>query len=560
MRSHLRVLAPLALVMALVLGACAPTAQPAPATPAPAATKAPVAPAPTATKAPATPKRGGNLIGVLGANVPSLDVQQESTVNTDIIVAPVYNRIVQYDTETSSKIVADLAESWDVSPDGKVYTLRIRQGVTFHDGSPLTADDIAFNLQRLITPPQGVASRYAPLLRPSFDKVVKVDNRTVQLHLKTPLAMTMAVLTTGSTSMYPKSVVEAKGNMKTSAVGTGPFKLDTYTPAVGAELVRNPAYFVTGRPYLDRLSVRIVTDSATRIAALRTGQAHMTARVFTTLTPGEMESLKATNPSMQFFASPSPLGPAFSMNTRRPPFEDVRVRKAISLALDRQAAIKILAEGQGAIGKLIFFGDWGVPADEIKTWPGFRAKDTPGGKEDVATAKKLMSDAGFAEGFDLEILSRTNRITQTSATFMTEQLRPLNIRAKIRVMEDAAFFDSAQRGQFQAVVYTPVYSTPDPGVIVSNYLAPGGSLNYSHEKDDRLKQLNSAQLGAVQEAQRRQLIREAEEYATKDLVGLMPIVWPYTFIAVAPQVRGFKSGISDYVHNGNLFEVLWMDQ
>ncbi|MDO8532237.1 MAG: ABC transporter substrate-binding protein, partial [Dehalococcoidia bacterium] len=539
-------------------------AAPAPAAPAPTAAAAPATATPrpvaTAPVSPATPKRGGRLIELLGANIPSLDVQQESTVNTDVGVAPVYNRIVQYDTETSSKIVADLAESWDISPDGKVYTLRIRQGVTFHDGSPLTADDIAFNLQRLITPPQGVASRYGPLLRPSFDKVVKVDDRTVQLQLKTPLAMTMAVLTTGSTSMYPRKVVEAKGGMKTDAVGTGPFKLESYTPAVGVELVRNPSYFVSGRPYLDRLSIRIVTDAATRLAAMRTGQAHMTARVFTTLTPGEMESLKATTPAMQFFSSPSPLGPAFSMNTRRPPFDDVRVRKAVSLALDRQAAIKILAEGQGAIGKLIFFGDWGVPADEIKTWPGFRPKDTPGGQEDVATAKKLMIDAGYPDGFDLEILSRTNRITQTSATFMTEQLRTLNIRARLRVLEDASFFDSAQRGQFQAVVYTPVYSTPDPGVIVSNYLTPGGSLNYSHDKDDRLKQLNDAQLGTVREDERRRLIREAEEYATKDLVGLMPMVWPYTFIAVAPQVRNFKSGISDYVHNGNLFEVLWMDQ
>ncbi len=494
---------------------------------------------------------------VMGGNPADLDAQQGISIDSHTLTAPAYNRLVQYDTTTSTKVVPDLVESWDVSSDGKVYTFHLRQGVKFHNGDVLTADDVVFNLERLITPPKGLSTKAAPILGPAFDNVQKLDERTVALRLKFPLAPTLPVLSLDSAIIYPKRVVLAKGNMKTDVVGTGPFKLQSYTPSVGAEFVKNPDYFIKGHPYLDGISMRIVSDAATRLAALRTGQVQMTARGFSTLSPSDMSALKSSVPDMQFYPSASPLAPFFFMNIRRPPFNDIRVRQAISLGLDRQAAIKIVGEGQGEVGKVILFGDWGVPAKEVLTWPGWRQpKD-----QDIAEAKRLLAEAGYASGFEMEILSRSNRITQTGATFMTGQLQQIGIRATVKVVEDAVFWDSGRRAQHQAMVYTPGYSTPDPGSVLGNFFVPGGSLNFAgNDNDQRMTNLNDKQMRALSDEERRKITQEAEVYALREQLIGVPIAWPYSFIAVDSHVKGFIPGISDYVHNGNLLQVMWMAQ
>lgn len=572
--------------VALLLTSCAPVpaapvAPAAPPAPAQAAASAPAPgvarPTPTLPPLPATsvppnsqpalsptravpseqPKSGGRLNLMSSANPPSLDAQQEVSINTYVVTGPVYNHLVRFDLDTGTRITPELAETWTVSPDGKIYTFKIRRGVKFHNGDAFTSDDVLFNLQRLIDPPKGINSLNAALLKPALDRIEKVDSETVALRLKYPLAPTFVLLAKDNSPIYPTKVVEAKGHMKNDAVGTGPFTLESYTPGVGAELVKFNDYYVRGHPYLNRVSVRIVPDPATRVAALRTGQVHMTARGFSTLSPREMELVKASVPDIQFYPAQTPLGPAFTMNVRRPPFSDVRVRKAISLTLDRQAAVKIVADGQGQVGTILFLKGWGVPLEEVLTWPGWRqSKD-----QDIAAAQKLMAEAGYPNGFDLEVMSRTNQITLTSATFVAGQLRTLGIRAQVKPLEDALFYDPQYQRGFQGYVDTPSYSTPDPGWIVSTRLVPGGSLNPIGPTDDkRMVELNTAQMGATDEDLRKKLIREAETYALQEQITMLPIVWPYTFIAVAPQVRGFVLGLSDYTQNGNVYEQLWLAQ
>ncbi len=586
----LGVLLSIGAVAVMVFAACAPATAPAPAAPAAtAAPAAPAAPAPTTAPRPTAtvqsvpptpappssqptavptraapgdqPKYGGHLVVSSCCNTATLDAQQEVGINTYVITGPAYERIVQFDPETGSRIVPDMAESWTLSPDGKVYTFKVRQGVKFHNGDVMTADDILLNLQRIIDPPRGVNSKAKALLFPALDKIQKLDDKTVEVRLKFPLAPTLAALSVDSSVIYSKKLVEAKGDMKNDIMGTGPFKLASYTPAVSAELVKFPDYYIKGQPYLDKITIKIIADIGTRVAALRTGQVDVTGRGFTTLSPGDTQSVKKSVPNMQFYPSPSPLGPTFFMNVRRPPFSDVRVRKAVSLALDRQAAIKVVAEGEGQVGTILLYKGWGVPESEIMTWPGFRPKDTPGGKQDLVDAKKLLADAGYPNGFDLDVLSRTNEITKTGAVFAAGQLQSIGIKAQVKILEDAIFFDMGRKGTHQAMVYTPTYSTPDPGWIIANYLTPGGSLNFSGNDDDkRIIDFNTAQLSAVDENARKKVIRDAEEYALKEQIIQIPMVWPYTFIAVAPRVHNFAVGVNDYVVNGNIFARMWVDK
>lgn len=141
------------------------------------------------------------------------------------------------------------------------------------------------------------------------------------------------------------------------------------------------------------------------------------------------------------------------------------------------------------------------------------------------------------------------------------ELQKLGIKAEVKVVEDGVFWDRGRKGDHQAMTFTPAYSTPDPGWVIANYLSPGGSLNFSgNDKDEKIIEFNKAQLAAVDESARKKIIAEAEGYALREQIIQVPMVWPYTFIAVAPQVRGFVLGVSDYAHNGNIFQQMWLDQ
>ncbi|MDP2952689.1 MAG: ABC transporter substrate-binding protein, partial [Chloroflexota bacterium] len=249
-------------ILGLLLAACAPAASPTPAPTKPAPTVAPAAPAPTAAPAPAAekPRSGGILTSSFSGDPSSFDSHQERTVLNLAPVAPAYSLLVQNDPADNSKIIPDLAERWEVSPDGKVYTFYIRKGVKFHDGKPATSADVKANFDRIIFPPKGVLSHRKDTLQ-SVEKLEAPDDYTVRFILKFPHAGFLQMVGNPYNSIFPKHVLEAKGDMKKDIVGTGPFKLKDFNRGVSFELVKNPDYFVPGRPYLDGITFYIIKDA-----------------------------------------------------------------------------------------------------------------------------------------------------------------------------------------------------------------------------------------------------------------------------------------------------------
>ncbi|MBI4308098.1 MAG: ABC transporter substrate-binding protein [Chloroflexi bacterium] len=498
-----------------------------------------------------TPRRGGTLIVSLAADPPHFDIHQQATSLTGVITAPVYNKLLSYDLATASKLVPDLAERWEATPDGLSFRFTIRAGVKSHDGQPFTAEDAAFNVQLLADPPKGTISNMSSLLKPTFKAVAVESGNVVRADFKEPYAPFLALLSTDYAPIYPKRVVEANGDMKKTPLGTGPFKFQSYTPGVSVELIRNPAYWKAARPYMDGVSFRVIKDPATRLAALRTGQVHLTGRAFSTLTVSEKETVQREVPNMNFFPSASLRGPWFFMNLRKPPFSDARVRRAVHLALDRNAALKVIAEGQGLAGNFFPYEGWGLSQDVLGSRPGFRQpKDA-----DLAEAKKLLADAGFPSGFSVTILSRTNELTRKSAVFMAGQLQAIGVKAEVRVLEDALFFDSGRKAQHEAMVYTPGATIPDP-VWIGSFFVKGGSFNFAGNDDDaRLNTLWTEQVRTLDEAKRKGLVRQTEEYLWEALPAI-PIAWVFEFLATAPQVRGVARGRSDIAENS--LEEVWL--
>ncbi|MDO8614599.1 MAG: ABC transporter substrate-binding protein [Dehalococcoidia bacterium] len=557
----------IALALAMVAISCAPVAAPSAPAPAPQATPRAAAPAPPSTPAPPappsasptpaaakaeTPRYGGTLrIGAI-ANPANFDAQQDPSINVYIAVTPIYNGIVQYDDETGSKIVPALAESWTVSGDSLTYTFKVRQGVKFHDGTPLTTDDIVYNLQRVKSPPKGIISNLGWLLA-AVTKIEKVGDDSVRLTLDYPFAPLMTVLAHNSFPIYPRRVVEAKGDMKTTAIGTGPFKFKSYTPGVSFAVMRNPDYWNKGRPYVDAVTFPILSDRGTYIAALRTGQLDLSGRYFAGLSPSERDTVKQSIPAMAIYPGPTVAGPWYQFNTRQgSPLSDVRVRKAVSLAFDRQSALKVVAEGAGALGGVfIMYEDWGLSPAELTQLPGFRQpKD-----QDIAQARKLMADAGYPNGFELTILSRTNKATRDASIFLAAQLQPLGIQSKVEVVEDAVHTQRRIDSNFQVWAFTTANVLPDPHWM-TRYFVPGSPLHSTGLKDARITELADKQVREPDPAKRRQLLQEMERYFLTEVLDSLPGVNPITFLAASPKIRGFTPGISDYEMNH--LESIWL--
>lgn len=511
--------------------------------------------APTATPKPVAqePRRGGIITISTPTDPPSFDTQQEPTINTSMLVAPAYNTLLEYDSLTGKELQPGLAERWEMSQDGLVYTLQLRKGVKFHDGRPLTEEDIVFNLKRLKEPPKGIASNVAFLLK-AVERIEAIGEGRVRLTLKEPFASLPATLAYDPAAIYPKHVVEEKGDMKTTVLGTGPFKYKGYTPGSSFELVKNQDYWVKGRPYLDGATFLILKDKATRLAAVRTGRVKRSGRYFG-FTPSEAETLQRSVPGIQLYACPSTVGPWLFLNLRKPPLSDVRVRQAMSLALDRQAAVKVLAEAQGMIGRVFPFEGWGIPEESLLKMPGFRQpKD-----EDILQAKKLLAAAGYPQGFKLTILSRTVAVTKDAATFMTNQLGNIGIQAQVEVLEDAIFWDRGRRGQHEAMVYGAGIAIPDPHWMGRNLEPKTGPLNFSgNDNDVKFIEMWGRQAKTTDVKERQRLIREIETYLLTEALPGIPIVWMFQYIAAWPEVRNFAAGITDYGNN-NLQEV-WLAQ
>src|SRR5262249_14086866 len=240
-------------------------------------------------QAPETPRRGGVLLAAIAADAPSLDPHQEQTFATMQMVAPLYSTLIQIDPQSYPKIIGDPASEWKISPDGLTYTFKIRPGIRFHDGSPLTAADVKATYDKIVFPPAGVRS----IRKNAYTAIGSVeapDASTVLFKLKHVSASLLGNLASPWNVIYPKKYLDKDPNyFKANVVGSGPFKFKSYTRGATFEGERNPDYFVKDRPYLDGYKFFISTETSVRAAAIRSGRAWIE---FRTLPLAEVEAIR----------------------------------------------------------------------------------------------------------------------------------------------------------------------------------------------------------------------------------------------------------------------------
>jgi peptide/nickel transport system substrate-binding protein len=477
---------------------------------------------PGAVRAAETPRRGGVLLAVIGADPPSLDAHQESTFANIELVAPLYSTLLQLDPYAYPKIIGDLATEWKITPDGRTYTFKLHPGVKFHDGSPLTSADVKASYDKIISPPQGVRS----IRKNAYTEVAAVeapDPGTVVFKLKFPSASLLANLASPWNVIYPKKYLDQDPNyFKTHALGSGPFKFKGYTRGSTFEGERNPDYFVKDRPYLDGYKFYISPETSVRAAAIRSGRAYIE---FRNLPAAEVEAIKKQlGDKVAVQETPMTGQWGVAINNTVKPFTDVRVRKALTLGIDRYTMGKVLypLTGLKNVGGLIRpDSEWGMAPAELQKIPGFwRDAD-----KSRAEAKRLLAEAGYPNGFKVVLKNRNVKLPyQDFAVFLIQEWRKIGIEVENRPLETAAWFNDGQNtGNFELIVAPTVEFMDDPDQFLGRY-ATGSTQNWGRFSDPQIDDLFSRQARTLDPVERKKLINQLEKIVLENAYS-MPGLW-----------------------------------
>jgi peptide/nickel transport system substrate-binding protein len=512
-----------------------------------------------------TPKRGGT-ISVRTWDPPHFDPFQTISYKTHIALSFTHSRLLRHKagpgvTPGTFPIEGDLAESW-TQPNETTYIFKLRKGVRWHNKPPvngreLTADDVVFSVNHFLTV-KGNANAY---MLKSVDKVEAVDKYTVKFTLKEPFVWFLDMISNPhAVAIVAKEVLEKHGDFKKaeSVIGTGPWMLDSYRPNVGLTYVRNPSYFIAGQPYIDRVEATVDEDNASRTAAFLSGKYDLGWEFPGTINRTDWvqikDNLKQKRPKLQTVEFASPVMSHISMRTDQKPFSDIRVRYAMSMAIDRKNIIDATLEGVGAMNPPVPAGlkEWSVPFDKL----GEGAKYY---KHDPAEAKKLLAAAGYPNGFPISMCFTTygSTLLVDIMQLVQKDLKAVGIDAKIDQKEYGAYIATCFYGKFDSTTFGPQTGFLEPDNFLFGQYYPEELKNQSHINDPVVADMLVRQRRTLDIAKRRELIFEIQRYlANKQYYIQMP---SSVYVAV------WEGAVKNYAPNmgydyGGRLQAAWLDR
>ncbi|MCU1686520.1 MAG: peptide transporter substrate-binding protein [Amycolatopsis sp.] len=475
------------------------------------------------------PRRGGTLrVGVTGGgSADTLDPHIPAT-NPDIArVINLYEPLLYRDHDFQLEMV--LATSVTSSADAKTWTAVLRDGVRFHDGRPMTPADVVATFKR-ITDPKDPKSGAAALTM--LAEVVPVGTNTVEFRLNAPATAFDDLLGQYSLGIIPADFNPAK------PIGTGPFKVDSFTAGLQSVFTRNEYYWRGGEPYLDELTLINFADDDARINALLSSQVDAIDQV-----PVALIDVLRSDARIRVLNSETGTWLPFTMRVDRPPFDDVRVRQALRLVVDREQMINQVLSGQGRVGNDLY-----APFD-----PAY-ASALPQRRQDIAGARRLLAEAGHAN-LDIELVTAPIQAGAVEAAqVFQEQAKAAGVTVRIRKVDTTTFYgDNYLKWDFaQDFWYTRNYLPQ-----VANGSLPDSPYNETHWADPQFGQLIAQARGTVDEKARAALLKQAQrlEYDSGGLIiwGFMNQVDAYQ-VYVAGLVPD-RTGVS---LSGYQFRQVWL--
>jgi peptide/nickel transport system substrate-binding protein len=506
------------------------------------------------------PKRGG-ILRVRGGDPPHFDPHLTINNYTHFVLSFVYSKLVRHkvgaDVQPGTFIVEpDLAERWEALDD-TTYVFHLRKGVKWHNKPPLNgrelvAEDVKFTYDRFLTD-KGNANRY--MLEP-LDRVEVVDRYTVKFLLKEPFVWLV------NTLAYPWSmwivapeVVQQFGDLKKpeTAIGTGPFMLERYEPNVKVVFTRNPDYFHPGQPYVDGVEWLIIPDESTGLAMYRAGKLDLGPQINWAVRQQDLEALKQTHPHLIYRDFLGVVPGVVFMRVDMAPFNDVRVRRAISHAIDRQGLIEaVWGRGEPTAAVARGLAEWSLPIDQL----GVGAKYY---QYDPKEARRLLAEAGYPKGFKTQLSVTTGlaRDLVDDAQLVQRFLKDVGIDAELKLQEHGAYMATTMQGKFEGMVRSPFGIAWEPDGPLYRTYAADSSWNAAHLNDPIVTAMLKEQRRTKDLEARKKIIFDIQRYVAEQQY------YVYTNVTVitgswAPYVKNYAPNHSfDY---GSRVAALWLDR
>ena len=472
---------------------------------------------------------GGDLIIAELSDAKSLDPHGSNDVQSSNVQSNIYETLIVRDK--NGELAPGLAESW-TQVDDLTWEFKLRTGVNFHDGEAFNAEAVKKNFDRILDPE--VASPRA-FLYEMVSEVKVIDETTVQFVMEYPFSPLLAHLThNGGGIISPKSIdadyaaitddVKAGSVISTNPVGTGPFVFDSWTPDSELKLVKNENYWGTPAN-IDSVTFKVVPESATRVAEIQSGNAH----IIGTVEPAQVANVNASGVATVDEALSSSLT-YIGFNTQKEPFNNPLVRQAISKAIDRQTLVDSIYEG------------YGIPAIGPLSADIFGYTDDLNYVEyNIEEAKALLAEAGYADGFSTTIWTNDNPARVNVATVLQQSLKELGIVVEIGVMEFGTYLDKTAAGEHDMFIlgWSNATGDADYGLYAlfhsSQHGEPGNRSFYTNEKVDELLEAGRREADLTA---REGIYKEAMQLLTDD-APMAFVLHPSILTGVAKNVSGF---------------------
>ena len=549
----------------VLLAACrgaAPEAPPAGTQAPPAArTVAPVTPPQAAAPAAAGPPKDGGTFRIYlhTENAPTLDPYLNISFRTQEFAAFFYSRLLRPKKGPGIHGLAyimegDLAESWKMSDDGLSWTFNLRPGLKWHNkppvnGRPLAAQDVVWSYERFtkVAPHKSFLDPIAEVTAP--------DERTVVIKLTDLYAPFENMIGAPYFWIMPHEVVEQDGDASKRTVGTGPFVFDRYESGVGFFGKKNPAFHIKGEPHIDEINALMIPDVATQMAGMRARELDGAE-----VEQQDLDALKRSNPDIQVVEVEYNYNPTIYWKVDQPPFNDVRVRQAVSMAVNRDELITATFDGRGGWNAAINWAlaDWHLDPKGPDFGPNAKYF-----KYDPAESRKLLAAAGYPDGLKIDMISSPGygQVFVSRVEIVHQSLKNAGIEATIKMQEYSSYISTTFLGKFEGgnvLVFGPKGNFNEPHEFLFQHFHSKGSRNSASVNDPKLDEMIDKQARTMDKADRKRQIYDIQRYLAEQMY-YVPTVAGFRSMAYQPYVRDAYPR-SDFGLGSEVIPKIWLDK
>jgi peptide/nickel transport system substrate-binding protein len=514
-----------------------------------------------ATAMPALAQKPGGILRMSFFDSPaSMSILEEATRAAEQPMMSVFNNLVLYDQHVAQNslddIVADLATGWSWSDDGKTLTFPLHQDVKWHDGVPFTAADVKCTWDLLMG--QGPDKLRINPRRSWWENIAEVTTNgdfEVSFHLKQKQRAILALLASGYAPIYPCHIPAAQ--MRQHPIGTGPFKFVEFKPNEHMIVTRNPDYWKPGRPYLDGIEFTVMKEIAPRDLAFFAGRHDMvspygvsipTLKDFHEQAPQAICETTAVNVPRTMLINPS-----------KPPFDNLELRRAMALSIDRDAFVKIITDGVGHIGATMMpppEGVWGMPAEMLRTLPGY----DPDVAKNRDEARAIMAKLGYGPDKHLATKLSTRDIPawRDPAVLLSSQLKEIYIDTELDIVDTTQWYPKVMRRDYTIGAVPMETGVDDPDQMFSENFTCEAARNYTGFCNAEFDRLVNAQSVESDPQKRKEIVWQLERILAD--AAIRPVLfYPAGASCQQPYVKGLTIMVNS-IYNGWRMEDVWLDR